>query len=502
VPSLDPRVEAIRGVLIKLRTRVGLTADRLRLSGAGAVLLVDLAEPLVRTSGSDDEVRESIVGSIRRLAGRLDPTEMLIVDAALALGLMRDVDIDVNADLLYSADLTRRRERLIESWLALHDALQVVEPPLPPSVSTLRTSLEPRAMGLLAEACVSATTVNIGSAESQSMVQSLAHVGGEAPFGGVVVIGGAVMDTICTVERIPEMNRSAQADQLHRHPGGKGLNQAIAVARLGLGVDLIAAVGADADSAQVLGYLERSGLRTGYIKQVSHQPCPSTVVILTTTGGSMMIGSKNVSPAAADINRDETFQLLRRAKAILMTFEISVDAALALLEMVDRLDTPRPLLFVHPSPPAKGFEVLYGHFKAVDYLIGTPWELRALLPGEGAEVPMEDVAARLLSLGVENVCAIENFSCTFWSPGRHLQVSKLSTALRELPAARDAFSAALAYRIINRSEDSPALGDLQWAMVATTAVQSLGDMPSTMPTLGQIEQAMRLHRFEKEENEN
>jgi ribokinase len=61
----------------------------------------------------------------------------------------------------------------------------------------------------------------------------------------VVVLGGLNMDLIVQVQRLPKPGETVSGDSLMRAPGGKGANQAVALARLGAQVTMVGRVGRD-----------------------------------------------------------------------------------------------------------------------------------------------------------------------------------------------------------------------------------------------------------------
>jgi ribokinase len=66
-------------------------------------------------------------------------------------------------------------------------------------------------------------------------------------------------------ERLPAPGETVTGGRFERHGGGKGANQAVAAARLGAHVTLVAAVGTDAFGDEALELLEREGIDTGAV---------------------------------------------------------------------------------------------------------------------------------------------------------------------------------------------------------------------------------------------
>ncbi|MBU6280236.1 MAG: ribokinase [Actinomycetales bacterium] len=61
----------------------------------------------------------------------------------------------------------------------------------------------------------------------------------------VVVVGSLNVDLVVGLDRMPNPGETVFGRSFERHPGGKGLNQAVAAARLGAQVHMIGAVGDD-----------------------------------------------------------------------------------------------------------------------------------------------------------------------------------------------------------------------------------------------------------------
>jgi len=76
----------------------------------------------------------------------------------------------------------------------------------------------------------------------------------------VVVCGSLNMDLVARVATLPRPGETVVGHDLQRLPGGKGLNQAVAAARMGATVAMIGARGADADGATLAALLTAEGI--------------------------------------------------------------------------------------------------------------------------------------------------------------------------------------------------------------------------------------------------
>lgn len=76
----------------------------------------------------------------------------------------------------------------------------------------------------------------------------------------VAVIGSVNLDIVARVARLPAPGETVTGAELHRFPGGKGANQALAAQRLGADVSLVARVGDDAAADEALALLREGGV--------------------------------------------------------------------------------------------------------------------------------------------------------------------------------------------------------------------------------------------------
>lgn len=76
----------------------------------------------------------------------------------------------------------------------------------------------------------------------------------------ITVVGSVNLDLVAQVERLPRAGETVSGASFRRVPGGKGANQAVACARLGAEVTLVAAVGRDAFADEALAGLRGAGV--------------------------------------------------------------------------------------------------------------------------------------------------------------------------------------------------------------------------------------------------
>ncbi|OXM55261.1 PfkB family carbohydrate kinase [Amycolatopsis alba] len=480
-----PSADAVRTALTRLRTRTGLSATRLRSTEVGVRALLEL--PLVKQATSDDGLEpEAADAVIRRLAGQLPLSELAIVDAALSLGLLAErLPGCQEIASLYAADVGDRRERLVDLWERIHEWLGAAPPDTSLTVRGLRTTQEAGAIEKLAELCV-----------RESWPEPVPAGPGRSRDGGdgttLTVIGSAVLDQIYVADHLPESGASAELETYETHPGGKGLIHAVASARMGMRVRLVTAIGDDPPGRELTGYMDREGLGTDLVKVTPDAMSPVAAVLMTPSGRGRYLSWMNhklVRLVPTDFHTARLRSALESSDAVVITFEQPLDTTRAALRTVSELAN-EPLVVVRPSPPVKDPKALYGHFKDIDFLIGTRWELQKLIPGSPGELSTEELAAGLRDLGVRGVCVTEEFGCIVRSERVDLDIARFPARLRDTPGAREAFSAALIHRILAKKGTFDH-ADLEWATAAMSASQSFGGVADSMPDVHRVERVVK-----------
>ncbi len=91
-------------------------------------------------------------------------------------------------------------------------------------------------------------------------------------MGKIGVVGSINMDMTVKAERIPLKGETLRGEDLRYIPGGKGANQAVAMAKLGAEVEMFGCVGDDAAGESLVKNLGENGVLTRCIKTVAGVP--------------------------------------------------------------------------------------------------------------------------------------------------------------------------------------------------------------------------------------
>ena len=106
--------------------------------------------------------------------------------------------------------------------------------------------------------------------------------------GRVFIVGSVNVDLVISAERLPEPGETVLGGTFNRFHGGKGGNQAVAAARLGVPVTLVAALGDDTFGDEAAAALEAQGVGTGAVVRLEHT-ATGVALILVDAGGENQI---------------------------------------------------------------------------------------------------------------------------------------------------------------------------------------------------------------------
>ena len=101
--------------------------------------------------------------------------------------------------------------------------------------------------------------------------------------GRVLVVGSVNVDLVVQTERLPQPGETVLGGTFQRFHGGKGGNQAVAAARLGVPVMLVAALGDDEFGGDALAALAREGIGTDVLVTLEHTATGVALILVDTS---------------------------------------------------------------------------------------------------------------------------------------------------------------------------------------------------------------------------
>lgn len=138
----------------------------------------------------------------------------------------------------------------------------------------------------------------------------------------VVVFGSINMDLVTRTPRLPQSSETIIGSEFFTTPGGKGANQAVAVAQLGILTQMVGRVGGDGFGHQLLERLQTAGvkIRGVHVDRSTHSGV--AVITVADNGENQIIGVPGANGDLNDTDIERLLDLLPRANALLLQLEV------------------------------------------------------------------------------------------------------------------------------------------------------------------------------------
>lgn len=140
----------------------------------------------------------------------------------------------------------------------------------------------------------------------------------------IVVIGSLNYDIILKCSRLPKEGETMPVDGAAFSAGGKGANQAVQAAKLGIETYMVGCVGKDAHGKDLILSAKKFGLDTTYLKEVE-EPTGLGVVNALTDGSvhASIVRGANFAITKADIDAAEN--IMKEAEIVILQMEIPME---------------------------------------------------------------------------------------------------------------------------------------------------------------------------------
>ena len=289
-----------------------------------------------------------------------------------------------------------------------------------------------------------------------------------------VVVGSANLDLVLGVDRLPGPGATVLADPPRRHPGGKGANQAVALARLGAETTLVARLGNDPEGASLRESLAAAGVSVLPADPTEGQPSGLAFVCVDRTGESTVV----VAPGANAHLQAADIPDLEGVDVVVLSLEIPMPTVVATAAAAR---AARALVVLNAAPAMLLPE---GLLSLVSCLVVNAEEATLLssVTGNAAEHALD-----LASRGPERVVVTDGPAGCVVVPGPGMEAelvpAHIVTAV-DAVGAGDCTTAALAVAL---AEPMPLADAARFAMAAAAIAVSRPGAQTAMPTRAEVE---------------
>lgn len=189
----------------------------------------------------------------------------------------------------------------------------------------------------------------------------------------IAVIGSLNLDSTMHVDHFPMPGETLLASSSSSSIGGKGANQASALAKVGAEVNLLGCVGNDLEGEFIIKGLVRNGVNTEFIRRDNNRPTGRANIVVASDSNNNIIVAPGANGGFGRTELDGVMNGLKDADAALFQLEIPIDTVHYALQKAKEMGK---ITILNPAP----YQVLSDELiNLVDIIIPNEVELAQLI---------------------------------------------------------------------------------------------------------------------------
>ncbi len=213
-----------------------------------------------------------------------------------------------------------------------------------------------------------------------------------------IVLGSINADFLFKVQEFPHMGQTTHCYDFMPMLGGKGGNQAAAIARLGGDVCMVGKVGKDAFGPQSIENLEKQGVDISNIIFDEIEPTGTAMGIVADNGENVIVVSKGANGNVNQADVDLIEKLLPQSHYLILQLEIPMEMVLYAIDKAKKFSVE---VILNPAP---AYPIPKNYFSKIDYLIPNEQEASEISGREITDLTTAILAGKdLISFGVRTV---------------------------------------------------------------------------------------------------
>ena len=301
----------------------------------------------------------------------------------------------------------------------------------------------------------------------------------------ITVVGSLNMDLVTYTSRMPAAGETIIGKSFRQIPGGKGANQADAIAKLGAEVKMIGCVGCDGMGTALLDSLRNDGVDVTMVKRVDGISTGIASITVDSSGSNSIIVVPGANGRLSIEDLQASLEAIENSEIVVAQLEVPIETVRFAIKTAKQMGK---LTILNPAPAA---ELEDEFLSNVDILVPNETELE-LLSGIRIhnEAELERAAQLLINKGVQElIVTLGSKGCVHLNkPGSKAYPAYKVDAI-DTTAAGDSFIGALAAAI---SEGKTLEEAIRFATAVGALTVTKEGAQSSLPFRKEVEAFIRL----------
>ena len=263
------------------------------------------------------------------------------------------------------------------------------------------------------------------------------------------VIGSLNYDIFLMLAQIPRIGETANASSCKKSAGGKGANQAVQLAKLGVPTYMIGSIGDDHMGEVLQDSLKRAGVKTEYVSCIAGETTGMGVVDVLPDGSVMAVISHGANYRVGMESIRQAKKVLQEAELWVLQLEIPTETVIRTVELAKQLGKK---VLLNAAPAA---ELPEETLRKCDYVVVNEVEAAFYT---GCEIDSPEKAAELLPkitgrYGNCWVCTLGRHGAVIGRQGRTEFIPAIKTEVVETTGAGDSFVGGFSYGLLQGMDE-------------------------------------------------
>ncbi len=304
----------------------------------------------------------------------------------------------------------------------------------------------------------------------------------------VLVVGSINVDYVIHTARIPQLGETLTGSDFAMNFGGKGANQAVALAKAGCDVKMLGAVGTDLSGNLAIENLNHFGVDASEVLRVD-KPTGAAVITVCNGDNHIILDIGANGEVTPEVIRTRT-HLLDWADVVVMQYEVPIESVLCAAELAREKGKT---VILNPAPVKDVPKELYQY---IDLMIPNEFEaelITGIKPQDDGSVA--DVITALRGLGCKDAIVTLGKQGSAYSENGEIRYAGIYpvTAV-DSTAAGDSFIGGLCAKLCEGKGYREAIA---YAAAVSAITVSRKGAAVSIPTADEVEDFLKTHRISR-----